>query len=55
MYEDAHLEMAFEDRVSGDMAYEPDTHEVYEPYEPGPYTGDEPDHDGFCADYDDGE
>ena len=22
-----------------------------DPYEPGPYTGDEPDYDGFCADY----
>lgn len=22
-----------------------------EPYEPGPYTGDEPDWDNFCADY----
>ena len=47
--EDAHLEMAFEDRVSGDMGYEPESldadfgfEDSYEPYEPGPYTGDDP-------------
>ena len=60
MYEDSHLEMAFEDRVSGPMGCEPDDGWDYqsypEPYEPGPYTGDEPDWDNFYADYgDDGE
>lgn len=41
---DSHLEAAFEDSVSGGWEDAP------EPYEPGPYTGDEPDWDGFCSD-----
>jgi hypothetical protein len=71
MYEDSHLEMAYEDRVSGPMGYEPDYgdwdgdgfapagamlgapaplpewDDSPEPYEGGPYTGDEPDIDGW--------
>lgn len=50
MAEDAHLEAAFEDRISGDMGYEPEALDAdfggYEPYEPGPYTGDDPGDDG---------